>query len=677
MFIRIFTIFIILISLACGGLTQSELISNHEGEDGDTVEAVEVVQANGGNDELILQWSNASTWGGRVPQAGDTVLIPQGARVVLDQDTPDLAGLTIEGTLEFAPQDIQLTADWILVMGGQLIIGSEETPYEHQATITLDATDTTEEVMGHMGTRGIMVMNGTLSLHGASPAVTWTQINDHAYEGSSQLTLKESVDWQVGDQLVLAPTDFFGVSFTEKLELSSTNENKLSLSSPLSGFHWGRLQYVTSEGLSLSPDDSVTAPGSSSEIETPLVLDERAEIGNLTRNIVIQGPDDELWQEKGFGAHVMVMGLSSIVEVDGVEFRRVGQAGFLARYPFHWHRLSYDGEGAERGDATGQYLRNSSIHQSSNRCVTIHGTNGVLVENNICYDILGHAIFFEDAVERRNTVENNLVLRVRFPTASNALKLHDRAQSGTESGSSGIWVSNPDNTVRYNHIADSQGFGIWMAFPENPVGGNTEVPIRPNRLLFGNFDSNTAHSNDLRGIMFDNAEIDNEGTVAALQYASTTDGQEINYPYDSLRRFSMNHMTVYKNGHGNFWNRVVWPDYAGWVSADGEGKYFSGSGSRGVIQHSLLIGESLNNFSDRPHPWTGPPVAFATYHSAYSMRENILVNFAYEDGVTSGAFATDDYYLEPVDKGHIRNSDNLLIHSHPGHRSRASINENI
>ena len=51
------------------------------------------------------------------------------------------------------------------------------------------------------------------------------------------------------------------------------------------------------------------------------------------------------------------------------------------------------------------------------------------------------------------------------------------------------------------------------------------------------------------------------------------------------------------------------------------------------------------------------------------MRENVLVEFPLVPGERSGAFATDDYYVRPVDKGHIRNPDNLLIGSDPGYRS--------
>ena len=38
-------------------------------------------------------------------------------------------------------------------------------------------------------------------------------------------------------------------------------------------------------------------------------------------------PDDEVWQNEGFGAHVMIMGTGAQAHVQGVEFRRGGQRG--------------------------------------------------------------------------------------------------------------------------------------------------------------------------------------------------------------------------------------------------------------------------------------------------------------------------------------------------------------
>ena len=71
----------------------------------------------------------------------------------------------------------------------------------------------------------------------------------------------------------------------------------------------------------------------------------------------------------------------------------------LARYPIHWHLI---------GDAQGQYIRNSAIHDTYSRCVTVHGTNYLDIENNVTYNNIGHCFFLEDAVEHGNQFVHNL-----------------------------------------------------------------------------------------------------------------------------------------------------------------------------------------------------------------------------------------------------------------------------
>jgi len=610
------------------------------------------------------RWSESGTWpGGDVPDAGDTVTIPHGSTVALDVDTPSLGGLTIDGTLIACRQDLDLTAEWILVHGS-LRAGTEAQPFTHRLAITLTDTDQDHSVMG-MGTRGIIVMGGDLALHGDAPEVEWTRLSAHAPSGGTGLSLADAVDWAPGDRIAVTTTDWYGASATEQRVIASVGAGgtSVTLTTPLGEDHWGVLQHVTSTGMGLAPDPTVVP----SAQPTPLVLDERAEVANLTRPITIQGADDQAWQQDGFGAHVMVMQLSSEVAVEGVQMRRVGQRGVLGRYPMHWHRLSYDDGGQALGDATGHHISSSTITGSSNRCLTVHATNGVTLRDNICIGVLGHGVFLEDAVERRTTIEGNLVAQVRNPAGGDALKAHEVDHDG---GASGFWISNPDNTVRGNVAADAQGFGFWLAFPREPVGLSADVPIRPDRLRFGTFEQNTAHSNGRQGLMLDNAEIDDQGNTFPNQYWSTTDGQDPSWPYATLRRFTLHQVTTYKNQFGGFWNRATWPTYTEWISADNEARFFAGAGAGGRIERSLLVGTSLNSATPRPHPEL-VPTGFASYHSSFDMRDNVLVSFPLVPGQRSGAFATDDYYIRPVDEGHARNPGNLFIETDPGFRSVA------
>src|SRR5690606_32368535 len=303
----------------------------------------ELITVLNNNNNDALYWSDPDTWlPNNKPIAGEVVTIPEGTHIILNENTPELGGLVINGILQFEQMDLELTSEWIAVHG-TLQAGSENQPFTYNAIITLTDTDTNESHMG-MGTRGLMVMGGNLELHGASPEVTWTKINAHAEAGTTTLQLIENAGWSAGDEIVIGPTDYFnagnGASVTQRVSLTAVNNNELTLNSGLNAHRWGLLQYATANGMSLTPGNTVESPIPDGEFITPKILDERAPVGNLTRNIVIQSPDDDLWRNEGFGVHVMIMP-GSTAKVDGVEIKRGGQRARLRRYPFHWHMLSY------------------------------------------------------------------------------------------------------------------------------------------------------------------------------------------------------------------------------------------------------------------------------------------------------------------------------------------------
>src|SRR5688500_5305695 len=133
-----------------------------------------VVQAQNAGTPAVKQsrWSDAATWPGRkVPAAGDKVTIERGKDVLLDVSPPALGSLTIEGKLSFANNaDLELTTEWIM-LHGELEIGTEARPHTRKATITLTNNVKDEDMSGMGGAndrsdRGIMLMGGTLNLHG-------------------------------------------------------------------------------------------------------------------------------------------------------------------------------------------------------------------------------------------------------------------------------------------------------------------------------------------------------------------------------------------------------------------------------------------------------------------------------------------------------------------------------
>src|SRR5262249_18009727 len=154
------------------------------------------------------RWSEAATWSDRkVPAEGAVVTINQGIDVVLDVSTPPLHGLTINGKLSFADnKDLELTTEWIMVHG-ELEIGTEAKPHTRKATITLTDNVKDEDFGGLGGNdrsdRGIMLMGGTLNLHG-NRKDSWTRLAKTAAAGSNTIEVSNAGDWKKGDEIVLA-----------------------------------------------------------------------------------------------------------------------------------------------------------------------------------------------------------------------------------------------------------------------------------------------------------------------------------------------------------------------------------------------------------------------------------------------------------------------------------------
>src|SRR6185503_6553055 len=160
------------------------------------------------------RWSDSGTWADKkVPAAGALVTIGQGMDVVLDVSTPPLNGLTINGKLSFANnKDVELTTEWIMVHG-ELEIGTEKSPHTRKATITFTNNVKDEDISGVGGTtdkvdRGIMLMGGTLNLHGENRQNTWSNLSATANAGSTAIQVLSAAGWRVGDEIVLASTAF-------------------------------------------------------------------------------------------------------------------------------------------------------------------------------------------------------------------------------------------------------------------------------------------------------------------------------------------------------------------------------------------------------------------------------------------------------------------------------------
>ncbi len=531
----------------------------------------------------VTRWSDPATWPHhKVPVSGASVDIPRDKHVLLDVSPPGLAGVTIHGKLSFADKsDLELTTEWIMVHG-ELEVGTEAKPHTHKATITLTDNVKDEQLMG-MGDRGIMVAGGTLNLHG-DRTNTWTKLASTAEAGSNSIEVLNAAQWRVGDTIVLASTDF-DPRQAERRSIFAIHGNTITLDQKLEYMHFGKITYG---------------------------VDERGEVGLLTRNIVIQASADA--EQTFFGGHVMAM-VTSKMYVSGVEFNRMGQNLQLARYPIHWHLV---------GDAQGQYVKNSAFHDTYNRCVTVHGTNFVHVENNVTYNTVGHCFFLEDGIEHGNEFVHNLAIQTKCHTSKPCVPTnlaaagenpnYENRQAVRVSGQaskdvllpsdntvSSYWITNPDNVYRDNVAAGSDENGFWMSLPEHPNGAFVDTDISkatwPRRTPFREFKGNVAHSN-YDGFMFDR-NINPNNTFGVTGNAHMPKEN----PADATSRTVETHfenLTSYKNRNGGIWGRGEMHVFRNAKMADNAMDYTHASGSAGRdpftsrVVDSLFVGETEN-----------------------------------------------------------------------------------
>ena len=336
-------------------------------------------------------------------------------------------------------------------------------------------------------------------------------------------------------------------------------------------------------------------------------------MGLLTRNIKIQASADA--EQSYFGGHIMAM-VTSKMFVEGVELNRMGQHLTLARYPIHWHLV---------GDGKGQYIRNASIHDTYNRCVTVHGTNNLRIENNVTYNTVGHCFFLEDGIETGNEFVKNLAIQTKcHPTKTcvptnlaangeldykyeNRTAYRQASWSGkdtllpSDNTVASYWITNPDNTFVDNVAAGSDENGFWLSLPEHPNGAFLDTDVSkatwPRRTKIREFRGNVAHSN-FDGFMFDrNIAVDNTFALAGNTYLPKENPAD---PNSKTLETHFENLTTYKNRNGGFWGRGELFVVRNLKTADNAIGFTMSSGSFGreaftsLVVDSLFVGETEN-----------------------------------------------------------------------------------
>ncbi|KAM6185543.1 LOW QUALITY PROTEIN: fibrocystin [Rhynchocyon petersi] len=443
------------------------------------------------------RWSRAHGWFPEgLPRDGDNVTVERGQMLLLDTNTNILGFLHLKGgKLLFTDpgRPIELRAHSILVSdGGELRIGSKETPFQGKAQIILYGSAFSTHFFPY-GVKFLAVRNGTLSLHGALPEVIVTHLRATAHAHDTVLSLEDAVDWHPGDEAVIISA--MGVEGAKPMEeiviVESVHNADLHLRSPL------RYSYDFTEnwvaGKHLVFKATVTLLSRNITIQGNLTNERMRHLASCQETRPSQGSSQDCLYAKSekmlgsrdLGARVIIQSFPeepSLVQLKGVQFQDLGQA-----FQMHLSSLTLV------GDMRGSYIQGCVVWNSFSRGLSMPRTFGLKVDSNVFYNILGHALLVgkKKSVIYKSMIDIFFVFKLDWGAQDNIIRNNVIISvSGTEGLSnpemltpSGIYIQNPSNTVEGNTVC-AAGFGYFFHLVTNKT---SQAPLH-------SFTQNTAHS---------------------------------------------------------------------------------------------------------------------------------------------------------------------------------------
>lgn len=546
---------------------------------------------------------------------GDYLEIPPDTTIVVDMSpgtTPNLGGVFVRGRLVFVPSsgvpDVELRTQWMIVGTDhstyvcEVQMGTGTTPIPSGRTATLTVINGVtaldpEDPDGDAGTPspssvlgvasafdagfndlvrdgGIVVFEkGKFFAFGCDYDFSWTELSSNAAVSATSVTVRESSsDLALWDdqEVVIASTDFDS-NQAQVVTVSSVGGSTnavLNFSSGLNYAHYG-LEYKPSSGLGADWQ-----------------IDEKAEVGLLSRNVLIRAESwtGTAWVE-GSGEHGHLIlcrdanGTKPIGRFSWTRFQHLGVEGEMMRYPLHYHLT---------GDFTGitqqsnlSMVKHCSFTECFNKFVAIHDTQSIEVSGNVGYATIGNGFYLEDIHTTGITLADNLGLGVRAAEQGNSPSDQDLEPAV-------FWYVSADNKISGNRAAGSSHYGFWYS----PEADDSFAVDGTNSF----FRENIAHSNGQHGIYQDKVATSGSSPRAKPWYTS---------------QFQMENCTSYKNRRYGVWIRSY-----GRVLLDGmrvadnrSGYYFASDGFQRVItgpsstlrtlsqitlSDSLAIGETSN-----------------------------------------------------------------------------------
>ncbi|XP_033758561.1 cell surface hyaluronidase-like [Pecten maximus] len=406
------------------------------------------------------------------------------------------------------------------------------------ATVMGDPSSTCES-MSHMShlkqtaTASVNVGDLTMIATSRTKAISakWNDLIEfQVVEKSASSIILNLIDdvttWKEGDRLLLTSTDY-DMEKAEETTVLGCNEctdKQVKVSLLPKFMHFG-------------------------EIDTN--IDMRGEVALLSRNIIIEGAVNSFcpsvnencktYNYDTFGGHIKAIKGFVNMHIEGAELRNMGKQTDLGNYPIHFH-MCEDVDGDDYPNPP--YIRENAIHHTFARCLTIHGTHGVMVMDNVAYESIGHCYFLEDGGEKRTVFDGNLGANTR---PGSLIPLDRRPTT--------FWITNPQTTFRNNVAAGSMGLGIWFIFPDLPLGPSADKGFmkmfEARYTAITEFTNNVAHSNKNGLFIDDRIDLVTEEIDSCNRYEPKEDPSDRS---SADKNVIIDRLTAYNN-RDNAWLR--------------------------------------------------------------------------------------------------------------------------
>jgi hypothetical protein len=329
---------------------------------------------------------------------------------------------------------------------------------------------------------------------------SWLRLNESLSPGNTTLVVNGIVDWEEGDHIVVTTTDYLP-GHSEELVINGTpavsgntttinftNANKCPNGTPATGVCWPH----NGQPYDYSKIVPARLGLKKTQAET------RAAVALLTRSIQIASEGntpvaDSFGETPGnyFGGHTIVRQGFRSYQVQGVEFKQLGQGGSIMHYPVHFHLARRTPQPTSPSSAPVTFVKDSSVHDSMTRWITIHGTQGVTLARNVGYLSIGHGYYLEDGTETDNQLYANIgifaraaikntqnprevpgILTRRNTVDASTIPGYDNFPYYSDSNRPSVfWITNGQNDFEYNMATGAGTCGACYWFVPSAISG--------------------------------------------------------------------------------------------------------------------------------------------------------------------------------------------------------------